>query len=698
MSIKSKTPFRIICVCCIFVIISLIYIVRMVNIKINADPNGREVAAYVREEPIQAVRGEIFDRNGVALVTNTYKYNLVFDSEAMAPDRYDQNLAILDAVNALELTGNTDKRVESSFPFDGKYPNYTYSEQAKNTESNIYYRLLKRIAEDELERNSDRKKTELDAEYLDSFYKENPEEFPTEQEIVDYFVTRYKLDKTEKDGSNTYPNSCVDKILRVLYDMEVSGFAPGAPFTLAKNVDLNLVAYIKEQAIVGATFYVSTDREYKFPGYASHILGRTGKIYAENWDYYNEQGYKIDAIVGIDGCEEAFESYLRGIDGIMVVKEDEDGNIIEKYVKQEPVAGKNVYLTIDINVQVAAEDGLAENVEFVNSGLGAESKAGALVAVDSRTGGLLAVASYPTYDLTTFGAEYDDLLAAEGSPLNNRALLGIYAPGSTFKPGIAAAAIQSGAVYSGEKISCDGVYDRVDHPTCYVHSGGVEVKLSASGAIEESCNCYFYEMGYRMGIANMNYYCKLLGLGQKTGLEIAESAGLLASPETLENWNDGEVIRAAIGQSTNAFTPVQIASYISTLLNGGTRYRAHLLYQVREPFTNEIIYSNSGEVLSQFAFSDDALDPVKLGMKNMVSSSSAVSHYMRNVPVTVGGKTGTAQVGGGYRDNGLFVCAAPYNNPDIAICSVIERAGGGSYAAIAASKALEAYYGSGAQG
>ena len=418
----------------------------MVNIKINADPNGREVAAYVREEPIQAVRGEIFDRNGVALVTNTYKYNLVFDSEAMAPDRYDQNLAILDAVNALELTGNTDKRVESSFPFDGKYPNYTYSEQAKNTESNIYYRLLKRIAEDELERNSDRKKTELDAEYLDSFYKENPEEFPTEQEIVDYFVTRYKLDKTEKDGSNTYPNSCVDKILRVLYDMEVSGFAPGAPFTFAKNVDLNLVAYIKEQAIVGAAFYVSTDREYKFPGYASHILGRTGKIYAENWDYYNEQGYKIDAIVGIDGCEEAFESYLRGIDGIMVVKEDEDGNIIEKYVKQEPVAGKNVYLTIDINVQVAAEDGLAENVEFVNSGLGAESKAGALVAVDSRTGGLLAVASYPTYDLTTFGAEYDDLLAAEGSPLNNRALLGIYAPGSTFKPGIAAAAIQSGAV------------------------------------------------------------------------------------------------------------------------------------------------------------------------------------------------------------------------------------------------------------
>ncbi len=670
----------------------------MVNIKINADPEGREIAAYVREEPIQAVRGEIFDRNGVPLVTNTYKYDLVFDSEAMAPDRYDQNLAILDAVNALVLTGNTDKRAESSFPFDGEYPNYKYSNAAKDTESNIYYRLLKRIAEDELETDSNKKKTELDANYLDEFYRENPDKFPTEQEIVEYFVTRYKLDKKEEDGSNTYPDSCIDKILRVLYDMEVSGFAPGAPYVLAKNVDLNLVAYIKEQGIVGATFYVSNDREYKFPGYASHILGRTGKIYAENWDYYNAQGYKIDAIVGIDGCEEAFESYLRGIDGVMVVKEDEDGNIIEKYVKQEPVAGKNVYLTIDINVQIAAEDGLRENVEFVNSALGAESKAGALVAYDSKSGGLLAVASYPTYDLTTFGVEYDNLLAAEGSPLNNRALLGIYAPGSTFKPGMAAAAIQSGLVYSGTKIACDGVYDYFDHPTCYVHSDGEVRYLSASGAIEESCNCYFYEMGRLMGIEKMNYYCRYLGFGQKTGLEISEAAGSLANPETLENWNDGETIRAAIGQSTNAFTPVQLASYISTLLNGGTRYRAHLLYQVREPFTDEIIFNSSAEILSQFAFSSDALDPVKLGMKNMVSSSSSVSHYMRNVPVTVGGKTGTAQVGGGFRDNGLFICAAPYNNPDITVCSVIERAGGGSYAAMAAARALEAYYGFGVEG
>ncbi len=692
MSIKSKTPFRIICICCIFVIISIIYVVRMINIKINADPEGREVAAYVREEPIMATRGEIYDRNGVCLVSNTYKYNFVFDNEAMSPERYDRNIAILEAVNALTATGNNDKRTASSFPFDGEYPNYVYKSEARDGESNMYYRLLKRIAENELETESGKKKTELTVDHLDNFYKANADKFPTEQEIIDYFIEKYKLDAVRGNDERVYSDECIDAIVRVLYDMEVTGFAPGVPYVLAEGVDVDLIAYVKEKNIVGATFYASAEREYKFPGYASHILGRTGKIYAEDWDYYNSLGYKIDAIVGIDGCEAAFEEYLRGVDGVMVIKEDDEGNIIEKYVKQEPIAGKNVYLTIDINVQIAAEDGLRDNVEYVNSAFGAESKAGALVAFDANDGGLLAVASYPTFDLTTFGEDYDNLLTATGSPLNNRALLGIYAPGSTFKPAMAVAAIDSGAVYSATKIKCDGVYDYLDHPTCYVHSDGLTRYLTASEAVAESCNCYFYEMGRLMGISTMNAYCRAFGFGEKTGLEIAEAAGSLAGPEVLENWNDGETIRAAIGQSANAFTPVQLASYIATLLNGGTRYRAHLLKEVREPFTDEVVYSVGGEVLSQMNLSATATDAVKLGMKSMVENSASVSRYMGKLPVTVGGKTGTAQVGGGLRDNGLFICAAPYNDPDITICSVIERAGGGSYAAMAAAAALEAYY------
>ncbi len=670
----------------------------MINIKVNADPDNRETAAYVREEPILAVRGEIYDRNGVCLVSNTYKYDFVFDSEAMAPDRYDRNIAILDAVNLIAATGNSDKMPESSFPFDGEYPNLVYKSEARDGESNMYYRLLGRIAEDELESNSGKKKTELTVEHLDSFYKSNPDKFPSEQKIIDYFIKRYKLNETYGEGENLYSDDCIDRIIRVLYDMEVAGFGPGAPFVMAKNVDISFISQVKEKNIVGSTFHVSTDREYKFPGYASHILGRTGKIYAENWDYYNELGYKIDAIVGIDGCEQAFEEYLRGIDGVMVVKEDEDGNIIEKYVKQAPVAGKNVYLTIDINVQIAAEDGLRDNVEYVNSTYGANSKSGALVAFDSNSGGLLAVASYPTYNLATFSKDYNSLLTAEGEPLNNRALLGIYAPGSTFKPGMAAAAIDSGVVGGLTEIVCDGVYDYYDNPKCFVHSDGSTRYLTAQMAIAQSCNCYFYEMGRLMGISTMNKYCQMYGFGQKTGLEIAEASGVLASPDTLDNWNEGETIRAAIGQSTNAFTPVQLASYISTLLNGGTRYRAHLLLEVREAFTDEVVLSNrEGEVLSQMTLSENSTRYVKEGMKDMVKNTANVSRYMRNVSsiVDVGGKSGTAQVGGGLRDNGLFICAAPYNNPDITVCSVIERAGSGSYPAMAAAKVLEAYYGLG---
>ena len=695
MSIKSKTPFRIICVCVIFAVISLIYIVRMINIKINADPEGRETAAYVREEPILAVRGEIYDRNGICLVSNTYKYDFVFDSEAMAPDRYDRNVAILEAVNLLISTGNADKRTESSFPFDGTYPNYVYKKEARDGESNLYYRLLGRIAEDELESGSGKKKTELTVSHLDGFYKANSDKFPSEEKIINYFVSRYKLDAVYGEGQPLYSDQAIDKIIRVLYDMEVSGFAPGAPYVLAENVDVYFIAQVKEANIVGSTFHVSTDREYKFPGYASHILGRTGKIYAENWDYYNSLGYKIDAIVGIDGCEEAFEEYLRGIDGVMVIKEDEDGNIIEKYVKQEPVAGKNVYLTIDINLQIAAEDGLRANVEYVNSSFNADSKAGALVAFDAKSGGLLAVASYPTYDLTTFSQNYNDLLVADGAPLNNRALLGIYAPGSTFKPGMAAAAIDNGNITALTQIICDGVYDYYDNPKCYVHSDGATRYLTAHEAIAQSCNCYFYEMGRLMGISTMNKYCQQLGFGQKTGIEIGEAAGVLASPDTLDDWNEGETIRAAIGQSTNAFTPIQLASYIATLLNGGTRYRAHLLLEVREAFSDEAYYETPVEVLSQMNLSSAATDAVKQGMKEMVGNSAVVNSYMKNLRgvVEIGGKSGTAQVGGGLRDNGLFVCAAPYNNPDITICSVIERAGGGAYPAMAAARVLEAYYG-----
>ena len=281
----------------LFVIICLIYIVRMVNIRINADPEEKEKRTYIREETILAVRGEIYDRNGVKLVSNSYSYDFVFDYEAMSADRYGRNVAILDAVNALISTGNEDKRAESSFPFDGTYPNYTYSAEAKDTSSNIYYRLLKRIAGNELEDESPKNKQDLTAAYLEEFYGENPDAFPKVSEIVNYYLKKYKLDIETESGEPVYNKDCIDKIFRVLYDMEVNDFSPYTPYVLAKGVDMSFISYVKEKNITGSTFNITYKRVYNYPGYASHILGRTGRIYEEDWEYYNALGYEMNAIV-----------------------------------------------------------------------------------------------------------------------------------------------------------------------------------------------------------------------------------------------------------------------------------------------------------------------------------------------------------------------------------------------------------------
>ena len=703
MNSKDKMSRRILSVTVFFVIVCFIYAVKMVNIRINAAPPEKSDGTYTRTVPIQAVRGEIYDTNGNLLVGNSYTYDFVFDYEAMSGDKHERNIALLQAYYAIKNTGNDDKRRESSFPFDGTYPNYTYSSEARDTTSSIYYRLLRRIAADELEENSQKKKNELTVSYLEDFYKENPEEFPSEDEILKFFCDRYDL-LIKNGDENVYTDSQIDILFRTWYDMEVDNFSPYNRYVMAQGVDLSFITYIKELSIVGADFSVSVERTYNYPGYASHILGRTGKIYAEDWDYYNSLGYEMDAIVGLDGCEYAFEEYLRGVDGIMEIVEDKNGRIIEKHVKKDPVPGKNVYLTIDIELQIAAEDGLRENVEYVKKAYGSPADAGALVAIDPNSGAVLATASYPTFDLTSYSTDYAELAKNEAQPLYNRALNGLYTPGSTFKLGMVAAGIDSGAIDSSTLIECDGVYRYYKdyQPRCWIYTSSSSSThrhgyINATEALKVSCNCYFYELGRRMGIDVMNEYCKRYGLGTSTGIEIGDKSGILAGPEYRESngldlWTAGNTISAAIGQSDNNFTPIQISVYVSTLLNGGKRYCAHLLNQVKSYSEGEVLYTKESTLLDDLALSTAVTDPIKEGMRQMVSSSASVSSYMSKVPVIVGGKTGTAELGGKSKENGLFVCAAPYNNPEIVVVSVVEHAGGGSYAAMSAADVLEKYY------
>lgn len=688
MNFKNKTFLRIFLVCALFIAGCFVYFIRMVNIVIDTHPDKIQTGTYQREEVIEAQRGEIFDRNGNKLVYNEYTYDLVFDYEAMAATQGERNHDILTVISALSDTQNAQKLNNSSFPFDGTYPNYTYKPEATDGKSNIYYRLLKRIAENELEDECEKPKNELTASYLESFYKQNPDAFPEESEIIDWYLTKYKM--LDDEGAPLFSDSDMDKLIRMRYDMEVNDFSPYTRYVVARDMDMSFVTYVKELSVTGADFEIEAERKYAYPGYASHILGQVGKIQADKWPQYQAQGYSMNDIVGLNGCEQAFESYLRGTNGIRLVTEDKDGNIIDSKVIKQPVAGKDVYLTIDINLQIAAEDGLKTNVESIST-----AEAGAICALDPNTGEVLALASYPTYDLSTYNEDYDKLSKDPAKPYLNRALNEIYAPGSTFKVGIAAAGISMGEITSSTKLYCGGKYTYYDsyQPTCL----GVHDQVNAAYSLQVSCNCYYYELGRRMGIKKMNEYCRSYGFGSYTGIELGEQKGILAGPDYrndngLPHWADGNTIAAAIGQSDNSATPIQLASYIATVLNGGTRYSTHLLKEVREYGTGKVVYESDAEVLDRVTLTDDALYAAKEGMRRMVRYSPTVSGYMSDVPVTVGGKTGTAQRGGNKLDNGLFVCAAPYDNPEIVVSSVIESSGSGALSTYAASRVLSAYY------
>ena len=691
---KNKFYIRVFCVLTVFVLICAIFVIRMINICTTADPNKITTGTYERREPISAVRGEIYDRNGKKLVGNTYSYDFKLDYDAMAATQLLRNGDILKILDALDSLG-AQIQDSGSFPFDGVYPNYTYSEEARDTDSTVYYRLLKRIAENELETDSEKPKNELTVSYLADFYAKNPDKFPSASELVEWYVTRYSM--IDEEGKPLFSNEEIDKLLRVRYDMEVSDFSIYNRYTVCEDVSSSFIAYIEELSIPGTVFEIQTGREYLYPGYASHILGQVGNIPAERWEEYKAQGYNMDDIVGLSGCELAFENYLRGEDGVRVVVEDSNGNIIDSRIEKEAVAGHDVYLTIDIDLQIAAEDGLAQNVAIIG-----DAQAGALSAVDPKTGEVLVLASYPTYDLSTYNQDYNDLIKDKANPLYNRVLNGVYTPGSTFKVGMVAAGINNGTVKSSTYLRCDGIYTYYDdyQPKCWCYPSS-HGNVNAMYALQVSCNCYFYELGRVMGIETMNQYCKAYGLGESTGIELPEKTGILAGPQHDDAWRGGDTIQAAIGQSENNFTPLQIANYIATVTGDGTRYSLHLLKEVREYGENgKVVFKSQSEIVSKIDLSQDALYAARQGMKQMATYDYAVSLYMGDLPVTVGGKTGTAERGPGKNDNRLFVCTAPYNDPEIVISVVIEptdevpkdNAHGSSYACVAASYVLNEYY------
>ena len=650
-----------------FLLICAIFLVYLSATQINGAkyffPRSDDI---IKTETVYGERGRIFDRNGKLLVGNTANYKLIFEYGSMADKRKDVNLALIECLKALNETNTAAYRTDDYFPFIGTYPNMSLKNTASDETSNVGYYYQRFLKKQELEKNA------------------------TADKICEYFVNKYKL------WSELYSNSAISELIRIYYDMERIGFGYYQHYTIAEGIDPTndsakaLITLINEKAIEGANFIKQTERVYPYDTYAAHILGRIGKITAENVSKYED--YPLDALVGTSGCEAAFEQYLRGTDGKKISVYNKSGELIEEYYDPEPVVGKDIYLTLDIDLQIAAEDALAREIERLD-----DSEAGAATFIDPNSGEVLVSASYPTYSQNQFsGIEYYASLASdENMPLLNRAIQGAYAPGSVYKVGAALAALENGDISDSTCYDCQKVYPffEPNSPTCLGKHG----KIDVTEALEVSCNVFFYYVGHENGLDKITPYTRSLGLGVPTGIELGERIGVVASEEyclnTEKTWRTIDNATGAIGQSYHLYSPLQLSVYTSTVVNGGTRYSAHFLKEVKDRQGN-VILTTKTSVAEKVSFSAQTHSTIKNAMSRVVSESDVLTRYFANVNATVGGKTGTAQVSANSTlpDNALFSGFAPYDNPEIVGSCILEAGEAGANASKVVASVFESYF------
>ena len=479
----------------------------------------------------------------------------------------------------------------------------------------------------------------------------------------------------------------------VFYTMEQEGFSAAYPYVLAENVGNDTVMRMKEQAfrIPSISVRPYPVRTYLYPQTAVHLLGRVGKISREEYERKRSEGYGKNDYIGKQGAEKAFESALRGADGVKAIFKHAD------FISpREAVPGDTVILTVDLLLQQATEQAL-ENA--VSRTYRAKRNGAAAVVMDVHSGEILASASYPDYDVTTFGKNYQKLAESAAKPMFHRSLAGLYAPGSTFKPISAIAAIDSGVVKPEETVKTMGEYtylDRTFRCNIFRTKGETHGTVNLAEALGVSCNYYFFDLATKTKIGDIEEVAKAYGLGSRTGSELSyeEAEGNIATPQARKKrggiWYPGDVLQAAIGQSDHLFTPIQLANYAAAIAHGGTLYRTTILKATKSSETGKVTLNPGEKILRKIETSEQALSAVQEGMRLVTAPGGTAEQAFLDFPVQVAGKTGSAQVPGGT--NGLFIGYAPAEKPQIALCVVIENGGAGSLAAEAARDIFSAYF------
>lgn len=673
--------------------------VRLVDLQIV---KGSEYAEINNERLVQAYsvaapRGEILDNKGKPLVENRTGYSIRVQKIGLNDDELNRIL-----YSAAKLAAEYGAETESSFPIvkdeNGKSLAFDFTIEENGGTRPVEGVKYPKTTEKPDEKTSDAKETEdktnagdseeKKAEKLEAWKKDNKlTDFSSAEEILGFYEKKYAV-------SSEYDSDTALAITAIRYAMDKASFSEKNSYKLCRDVDMAVVQQIKEQYsdFPGIDVVIEPFRSFTKGTLAAHILGRTGRIYAEEYAEMKNDGYGINDMIGKDGLEKVLEKYLKGKDGYKSVEMSRGGGVTRILQDKEPKSGNYAKLTLDRDLQEATENALKEKIlQAVGTG------SGAAIAVNPKTGGVLAMASYPTYDLSTFNEDYDKLIKSKTKPLINRVLNGTYSPGSTFKPLTSVAALESGTITSDTYITDLGKYTYYPsyQPTCLVYSssGATHGTINVSQAIGVSCNYFFYDVGRRMGIETLDQYASNFGLGQTTGIELPESTGILASPSNRESaggvWYPGDVLQAAIGQSDNLFTPAQLASYICTLLNKGKRYSLHLVDEVVDYDTNEVVLKKEPEVLSDNPISDSTYNAVTDGMRRVVTSGTASAAFASS-KYKAAGKTGTAEVPDGA-DNVLFVGFAPYDDPEIVVAVIIEHGASSSFSAGVAREIFDAY-------
>ena len=606
---------------------------------------------------VTAARGDIVDSSGRRIATSTTSYNVVLNKLLMG-DR-DLDTMLQQIVELLRENGESwnDTLLIGQPDAAG---HYEFTDDDTST--------------------SDQKQL---ADMKDTL---GLQQYATADDVMEMLV--------EKNNLQDFSLEWQRVLAGIHYEMDRQAFSNVNNFVMAENVSAATVATIKEHSLQlpGVEIVETSARSYEQSDIIPAVLGRVGKITAEKWKVTDsdgnvtyplrEKGYNMNDILGISGLESAYEDELRGKDGVETITRNSDGVIVDTQLTTVPEPGHTVQLTIDSNFQRAVDKALAENIDMINRVYNTgDMKAAAAVAVviDVKDGGVLAASNYPSFDQNLYATNYSEYSSDPGLPLFNRALQGLYTPGSTFKPAVAVAALDSGLINQYSTVFCNGVYNYFKdyHPKCtrHGHSGNIDVVT----AIKWSCNIFFYDVGRRLTSDVYDAYAYKLGLGQRTGVEVSEATGRLTTKND-SNYTASLDVQAAIGQGNTVVTPIQLATYAATLANNGVRYRTHFVKAILDTNTGEVLSETQPEVMDVIEGTGNTFELVREGMKQVPSTiSGKISSY----PIAIACKTGTPQRSETYAPgkhylNAMMVAYLPADDPEIAIGISIEYGGYGA--------------------